>query len=113
VIGAGQKWRALEEQVRSVLKEYPDLRLTKGRKVLEVRPSIKWDKGNAIQFLLECLGECAFGSRFWSHGMELLTTAAADVLIVACHGFLKVLLTVTMSSRYILETIAPTRTRSR
>ncbi|XP_023157563.1 trehalose 6-phosphate phosphatase RA3-like isoform X1 [Zea mays] len=51
-----EKWRALEEQVRSVLKEYPDLRLTKGRKVLEVRPSIKWDKGNAIQFLLECLG---------------------------------------------------------
>lgn len=70
---AGQKWRALEEQVRSVLKEYPDLRLTKGRKVLEIRPSIKWDKGNAIQFLLECLGECAFGFRFWSHGMELLT----------------------------------------
>jgi trehalose 6-phosphate phosphatase len=41
-----------------VLKEYPDLRLTKGRKVLEIRPSIKWDKGNALQFLLESLGEC-------------------------------------------------------
>ncbi|RCV14053.1 hypothetical protein SEVIR_2G407600v4 [Setaria viridis] len=51
-----EKWRALEEQVRSVLKEYPDLRLTKGRKVLEIRPSIKWDKGNALQFLLEALG---------------------------------------------------------
>nr|CAB3458663.1 unnamed protein product [Digitaria exilis] len=49
------KWRALEDQVRSVLKEYPDLRLTKGRKVLEIRPSIKWDKGNALQFLLEAL----------------------------------------------------------
>ena len=52
-----QKWRALEEQVRSVLKEFPDLRLTRGRKVLEIRPSIKWDKGNALQFLLEALGE--------------------------------------------------------
>ncbi|KAF8679238.1 hypothetical protein HU200_046012 [Digitaria exilis] len=51
-----EKWRALEDQVRSVLKEYPDLRLTKGRKVLEIRPSIKWDKGNALQFLLEALG---------------------------------------------------------
>jgi trehalose 6-phosphate phosphatase len=40
-----------------VLKEYPDLRLTRGRKVLEIRPSIKWDKGNALQFLLEALGE--------------------------------------------------------
>ena len=52
-----QKWRALEEQVRSVLKEFPDLRLTRGRKVLEIRPSIKWDKGNALQFLLEALGK--------------------------------------------------------
>ncbi|XP_039833631.1 trehalose 6-phosphate phosphatase RA3-like isoform X2 [Panicum virgatum] len=51
-----EKWSALEEQVRSVLKEFPDLRLTRGRKVLEIRPSIKWDKGNALQFLLEALG---------------------------------------------------------
>ncbi|KAL6656993.1 hypothetical protein ACP70R_004773 [Stipagrostis hirtigluma subsp. patula] len=51
-----EKWDALENQVRSVLKEYPDLRLTKGRKVLEIRPSIKWDKGNALEFLLEALG---------------------------------------------------------
>ncbi|KAL6841957.1 hypothetical protein ACP4OV_028469 [Aristida adscensionis] len=51
-----EKWDDLDDQVRSVLKEYPDLRLTKGRKVLEIRPSIKWDKGNALQFLLECLG---------------------------------------------------------
>jgi trehalose 6-phosphate phosphatase len=43
-----------------VLKEYPDLRLTKGRKVLEIRPSIEWDKGNALQFLLESLGEYWF-----------------------------------------------------
>nr|ABD92780.1 sister of ramosa 3 [Zea mays] len=59
-----EKWRALEEQVRSVLKEYPDLRLTKGRKVLEIRPSIKWDKGNALQFLLESLGFAGSNSVF-------------------------------------------------
>ncbi|CAL5061529.1 unnamed protein product [Urochloa decumbens] len=51
-----EKWRALEDLVRSVLKDYPDLHLTKGRKVLEIRPSIKWDKGNALQFLLEAQG---------------------------------------------------------
>ncbi|GJN10967.1 hypothetical protein PR202_ga29118 [Eleusine coracana subsp. coracana] len=51
-----EKWGALDDQVRSVLKDYPGLRLTKGRKVLEIRPSIKWDKGNALEFLLESLG---------------------------------------------------------
>lgn len=51
-----EKWRALEDQVRSVLKGYPDLRLTRGRKVLEIRPSIEWDKGDALQFLLQSLG---------------------------------------------------------
>ncbi|XP_047316351.1 probable trehalose-phosphate phosphatase H [Impatiens glandulifera] len=50
------KWSELAHQVRSVLKEYPKLRLTQGRKVLEIRPSIKWDKGKALEFLLESLG---------------------------------------------------------
>ncbi|CAL9122879.1 unnamed protein product, partial [Musa acuminata var. zebrina] len=51
-----KSWGALIEQVRSVLKEYPKLRLTQGRKVLEIRPTIKWDKGKALEFLLESLG---------------------------------------------------------
>ncbi|QHN92753.1 probable trehalose-phosphate phosphatase H isoform X1 [Arachis ipaensis] len=49
-------WSALAEQVNSVLKEYPKLKLTHGRKVIEIRPTIKWDKGKAIEFLLESLG---------------------------------------------------------
>ncbi|KAK2984663.1 hypothetical protein RJ640_006646 [Escallonia rubra] len=49
-------WTDLAEQVRLVLKEYPKLRLTQGRKVLEIRPTIKWDKGKALEFLLESLG---------------------------------------------------------
>ncbi|KAG8660392.1 probable trehalose-phosphate phosphatase D [Manihot esculenta] len=49
-------WAALAEQVRSVLNDYPKLRLTQGRKVLEIRPTIKWDKGKALEFLLESLG---------------------------------------------------------
>ncbi|KAI4345227.1 hypothetical protein L6164_012369 [Bauhinia variegata] len=51
-----KKWSELAHQVRSVLKEYPKLRLSQGRKVLEIRPTIKWDKGNALEFLLESLG---------------------------------------------------------
>ncbi|WOK97304.1 putative trehalose-phosphate phosphatase 6 [Canna indica] len=49
-------WSSLIELVTSVLKEYPKLRLTLGRKVLEIRPSIKWDKGKALEFLLESRG---------------------------------------------------------
>ncbi|KAI9113688.1 hypothetical protein K1719_014939 [Acacia pycnantha] len=51
-----KKWSELAHQVKSVLKEYPKLRLTQGRKVFEIRPTIKWDKGKALEFLLESLG---------------------------------------------------------
>nr|GME19009.1 probable trehalose-phosphate phosphatase J [Ipomoea batatas] len=51
-----KNWNELGEQVKSVLKGYPELRLCQGRKVLEVRPIIKWDKGKALEFLLESLG---------------------------------------------------------
>ncbi|KVH99533.1 HAD-like domain-containing protein, partial [Cynara cardunculus var. scolymus] len=51
-----QSWNDLADLVKSVLKDYPELRLTQGRKVLEIRPTIKWDKGKALEFLLESLG---------------------------------------------------------
>ncbi|CAL0315529.1 unnamed protein product [Lupinus luteus] len=51
-----KNWAALAEKVRSVLNEYPKLTITQGRKVLEIRPSIKWDKGKALEFVLESLG---------------------------------------------------------
>lgn len=51
-----KRWVALAEQVRLVLSAYPKLKLTQGRKVLEIRPTIKWDKGKALEFLLESLG---------------------------------------------------------
>ncbi|KAL0784189.1 hypothetical protein Bca101_000434 [Brassica carinata] len=52
-----KKWSELVLQVRSVLKEYPRLKLNQGRKVFEIRPMIEWDKGKALEFLLESLGE--------------------------------------------------------
>ncbi|KAG0581556.1 hypothetical protein M758_4G256200 [Ceratodon purpureus] len=51
-----EHWEALAERVGNVLKDYPSLNLTHGRKVLEVRPSISWDKGKAVDFLLKSLG---------------------------------------------------------
>nr|XP_010321466.1 probable trehalose-phosphate phosphatase H isoform X2 [Solanum lycopersicum] len=51
-----KKWGELSQEVRLVLKEYPKLKLCQGRKVLEIRPIIKWDKGKALQFLLQSLG---------------------------------------------------------
>ncbi|BBM97831.1 trehalose 6-phosphate phosphatase [Marchantia polymorpha subsp. ruderalis] len=49
-------WGPLAEQVEIVLKSYPELQLTLGRKVLEIRPAIEWDKGKAVEFLLKSLG---------------------------------------------------------
>ncbi|KAL5078589.1 hypothetical protein RYX36_007010 [Vicia faba] len=51
-----KSWAILGEQVSLVLNDYPKLKLTQGRKVLEIRPTIKWDKGRALEFLLESLG---------------------------------------------------------
>ncbi|XP_041007729.1 trehalose-phosphate phosphatase A-like [Juglans microcarpa x Juglans regia] len=51
-----KSWTVVAQRVHDVLKDYPHLRLTHGRKVLEVRPVINWDKGKAVTFLLESLG---------------------------------------------------------
>ncbi|KAI3778101.1 hypothetical protein L2E82_07126 [Cichorium intybus] len=51
-----KNWQTVAQYVENILKHYPRLRLTHGRKVLEVRPVLKWDKGKAVEFLLESLG---------------------------------------------------------
>ncbi|KAI3689668.1 hypothetical protein L2E82_47633 [Cichorium intybus] len=51
-----KNWLLIAQRVHDVLKDYPCLRLTHGRKVLEVRPVIDWDKGKAVEFLLQSLG---------------------------------------------------------
>ncbi|XP_059666953.1 trehalose-phosphate phosphatase A-like [Cornus florida] len=51
-----KSWKTIGESVHKILKDYPRLRLTHGRKVLEVRPVLNWDKGKAVEFLLESLG---------------------------------------------------------
>ncbi|VFQ96011.1 unnamed protein product [Cuscuta campestris] len=51
-----KEWGELAKEVGSVVKQYPKLRISQGRKVLEIRPIIKWDKGKALEFLLQSLG---------------------------------------------------------
>ncbi|KAJ8440664.1 hypothetical protein Cgig2_031081 [Carnegiea gigantea] len=46
----------LEEHVNSILEEHPYFRLTSGKKVLEIRPPVNWDKGHALEYLLNSLG---------------------------------------------------------
>ncbi|XP_040989310.1 probable trehalose-phosphate phosphatase F [Juglans microcarpa x Juglans regia] len=49
-------WPTIAQCVHDILKDYPRLKLTHGRKVLEIRPVIDWNKGKAVEFLLESLG---------------------------------------------------------
>ncbi|KAG7028374.1 putative trehalose-phosphate phosphatase G, partial [Cucurbita argyrosperma subsp. argyrosperma] len=51
-----QNWPTIAQCVHDVLKDHPRLQLTHGRKVLEIRPVIDWNKGKAVEFLLESLG---------------------------------------------------------
>ncbi|XP_009629956.1 probable trehalose-phosphate phosphatase 2 [Nicotiana tomentosiformis] len=46
----------LEKKVQAVVAKYPCFHLTRGKKVIEIRPSIKWNKGDALVYLLETLG---------------------------------------------------------
>uniref|UniRef100_A0A453P8H0 Trehalose 6-phosphate phosphatase n=1 Tax=Aegilops tauschii subsp. strangulata TaxID=200361 RepID=A0A453P8H0_AEGTS len=49
-------WELVARLVNEVLEDFPALKVTNGRMVLEVRPVIDWDKGKAVEFLLQSLG---------------------------------------------------------
>ncbi|GMH26631.1 hypothetical protein Nepgr_028474 [Nepenthes gracilis] len=51
-----KNWPTIAQHVHDILKNYPRLQLTHGRKVLEIRPVIDWNKGKSVEFLLESLG---------------------------------------------------------
>ena len=46
----------LRELVDKVLLDYPNLRETEGKMILEMRPAIDWDKGKAALWILDALG---------------------------------------------------------
>ncbi|KAF8027094.1 hypothetical protein BT93_E0114 [Corymbia citriodora subsp. variegata] len=51
-----KKWCTIARLVHNLLKDYPRLQITHGRKVLEIRPAVDWNKGKAVEFLLDSLG---------------------------------------------------------
>lgn len=51
-----KNWALIAQRVHDVLRNFPLMQLTYGRKVLEIRPMINWDKGKAVELLLESLG---------------------------------------------------------
>jgi alpha,alpha-trehalase len=56
-------WRAthsedvpgLEERVREVGRDFPDLEVAGGKKIFELRPAVAWDKGRALERLMEVM----------------------------------------------------------
>lgn len=51
-----KNWRTIAQLVHNLLTDYPRLQITHGRKVLEIRPVVDWNKGKAVEFLLDSLG---------------------------------------------------------
>ena len=49
-------WDKVQMSVEKTVLRHDSLRMTRGRKVFEVRPSIEWDKGKAVEYLLEVFG---------------------------------------------------------
>ena len=47
-----EDFKDFENQVDSVLSEYPQLRKASGKKVFEIRPKIDWHKGKAVDWIL-------------------------------------------------------------
>ncbi|XP_031739175.1 trehalose-phosphate phosphatase B [Cucumis sativus] len=46
----------LKRKVETVLERYPDFHITLGKKVMEIRPTINWNKGHAMEYYLHTLG---------------------------------------------------------
>ena len=53
---AAESYNEVVRAVEDVIANEPELHMTRGRKVLEVRPRVNWDKGSALLHLLAMLG---------------------------------------------------------
>ncbi|GLC45064.1 hypothetical protein PLESTB_001464700 [Pleodorina starrii] len=52
----GEAWQDVISTVEQVVSQHDDLRMTRGRKVVEIRPKVNWHKGTALTHLVEALG---------------------------------------------------------
>ncbi|XAR62972.1 Trehalose-phosphatase [Bertholletia excelsa] len=46
----------LQKLVNSVVREFKEFRISKGKKVFEIRPDMEWNKGHAVNYFLDTLG---------------------------------------------------------
>jgi trehalose-phosphatase len=49
----------IRKLIRGACADRPGLRISEGKKVIEIRPAVEWDKGRATRFLLESLDVAA------------------------------------------------------
>ncbi|KAL7003577.1 trehalose-phosphatase [Sarracenia purpurea var. burkii] len=61
---AEEDYGKLQEKVQYVLTKYPGFHLTRGKKVIEIRPPINWNKGDALKYFLDTLGFANSGNVF-------------------------------------------------
>lgn len=47
----------LWERIQVILEDFPALQLKEGKKVYEIQPSLNWDKGQAMLWLMKYLGQ--------------------------------------------------------
>jgi trehalose-phosphatase len=52
---ADEDFPKIEKAVEEILNEHTNLRKTQGKKVFEIRPKIDWDKGKAVEWILDVL----------------------------------------------------------
>ncbi|KXZ43331.1 hypothetical protein GPECTOR_94g653 [Gonium pectorale] len=52
----GEAWQDVIATVEEIVGQHSDLRMTRGRKVVEVRPKVDWHKGTALVHLVDALG---------------------------------------------------------
>lgn len=57
-------YQEIVNAVDDIVQKEPDLHVTRGRKVLEVRPKVDWDKGSALLHLVDMLGISSVGEPF-------------------------------------------------
>lgn len=50
-----ERERSIQERVARICNPIPGVRLTDGKKVVELRPDVDWHKGRALQYLMEQL----------------------------------------------------------
>ncbi|GMH08913.1 hypothetical protein Nepgr_010753 [Nepenthes gracilis] len=50
-----EDYGVIEHRVMSILSKHSNFHVTRGKKVMEIRPLIEWNKGHALEYLLETL----------------------------------------------------------